>query len=200
MAGAPLLQVLTRCFRRPRMLTANMRSVVALGAGVEQTLLIDTGLRGGAGRGVGASYEALAALPVRGQYIWILDDDDVCIFPDLLRELRKAAARRADVVVVRMDHGDGLGVLPDDAHWKTAPELGKIGCSACIVRREVWLEARSAFVPGSYTSDFEFARFLLDAKAQRRNEGQLQEKQGYLVEWLDEVASRVQRRSMGAAE
>lgn len=185
----PMLQVLTRCFRRPRMLAANLRSVAALGDGVEQTLLVDT-----LGRGIGASYEALAAVPVRGQYVWILDDDDVCIYPDLARDLRKLAGKRPDVVVVRMDHGD-LGVLPDGAHWQAAPALGKIGCSACIVRREVWLEARAAFVPGAYASDFAFAQKLLIAESAEKSD-----KQGYVVEWLDVVASRVQRRSLGAAE
>jgi hypothetical protein len=191
MGGAPVLQVLTRCFRRPSMLVRNLASVAALGAGVEHTLLVDT-----LGRGVGASYEALATVPVRGQYIWILDDDDICIFPGLLTELRRLAAKRVDVVVVRMDHGE-LGVLPDDAHWRAAPELGKIGCSACIVRREVWMEARAVFVPGAYTSDFAFAAFLLDTEARRDG---ATEKGGYEVEWLDVVASRVQRRSLGAAE
>lgn len=192
----PFLQVFTRCFRRPSMLVRNLASVAALGAGVEHTLVVDTGQADGQGRGVGASYEALAAVPVRGQYIWILDDDDICIFPGLLTELRRLAAKRTDVVVVRMDHGE-LGILPDDARWRAAPELGKIGCSACIVRREVWLEARAVFMPGAYTSDFAFAAFLLDTEARRDG---ATEKGGYEVEWLDVVASRVQRRSLGAAE
>ena len=186
MGGAPVLQVLTRCFRRPSMLVRNLASVAALGAGVEHTLLVDTL------KGRGASYEALATVPVRGQYIWILDDDDICIFPGLLTELRRLAAKRVDVVVVRMDHGE-LGFC---RMMRTGgrPELGKIGCSACIVRRRGGMEVRAVFVPGAYTSDFAFAAFLLDTEARRDG---ATEKGGYEVEWLDVVASRVQRRVWG---
>ena len=56
--------------------------------------------------------------------------------------------------------------------------------------------ARAVFVPGAYTSDFAFAAFLLDTEARRDG---ATEKGGYEVEWLDVVASRVQRRSLGAA-
>lgn len=181
MAGAPLLQVLTRCWRRPSLLQANLKSVAALGEGVEQTCVVDT-----EGRGIGASYEALARLEVRGQYIWILDDDDICIEPGLVGRLRELMRKRPDVVMVRMDHGDGLGVLPGEAQWGQAPVQGGIGCSGFMVRREVWLAERDVLVPGEYASDYRFIARVFGG--------------GYVVEWLDVVASRVQRISHGAAE
>ena len=76
MGGAPVLQVLTRCFRRPSMLVRNLASVAALGAGVEHTLLVDT-----LGRGVARVTRRWRQCRYGGQYIWILDDDDICIFP-----------------------------------------------------------------------------------------------------------------------
>ena len=61
MGGAPVLQVLTRCFGDHRCWCAIWLRWRRWGAGVEHTLLVDT-----LGRGVGASYEALATVPVRG--------------------------------------------------------------------------------------------------------------------------------------
>ena len=85
-------------------------------------------------RGIGASYEALAAQPVRGEYIWILDDDDECIWRPLVADVRRLVAEKPEtqVIMLRMNHGAELGVLPDDKHWGGPPVEGRIGCSAFI--------------------------------------------------------------------
>ncbi len=177
-----LLEVLTRCNRRPQMLMANIRSLTAQSdPDWEQTFIVDT-----AERGIGASYEALATQPVRGEYIWILDDDDLCIHPDLVRDLRKLATGRPGVVMVKMDHGTGLGVLPDAAHWGKAPVQGHIGCSAFIVRRDVWERHLGAFTPGHYASDFAFIHSVWEEEP--------------VIVWHDVVASRVQQISHGVTE
>jgi hypothetical protein len=84
------LQVLTRCWRRPDLLAANIAGLEAqTDPDWEQTCLVDT-----QGRGIGWSYENLAAHAslLRGEYIWILDDDDLCIRPTLVEELKQIAA------------------------------------------------------------------------------------------------------------
>ena len=73
-----------------------------------------------------------------GEYIFCLDDDDTCILPTLVEELKFIVADSdPDVIMIRMDHGAGR-ILPGDDTWLCAPVLGQIGCSAFVVRREVW--------------------------------------------------------------
>jgi len=177
-----LLEVLTRCNCRPQMLMANICSLTAQSdQDWEQTFIVDT-----AARGIGASYEALAAQPVHGDYVWILDDDDLCIYPTLVSDLRGLTAERPGVVMVKMDHGPELGVLPDAEHWCETPVQGHIGCSAFIVRRDVWQRYAAAFAPGHYASDFAFIHSVWGDRP--------------VVVWHDVIASRVQRVSHGATE
>lgn len=178
------LQILTRCYRRPKMLMANIRSLEAqTDPDWEQTLLVD-----GEGRGVGAAQAALAnhAPYVRGAYVWVLDDDDLCIRPTLVAELKQiASSQQPAAILVRMDH-KRRGVLPDDTHWQREPEHGWIGASAMIVRRDVWQRYAPAYASAHYSSDFDFISAVFGSDPD--------------VYWHDCIASQVQRISMGAPE
>ena len=180
-----LLEVLTRCNRRPQMLMANIRSLMAQSdPDWEQTFIVDV-----AGRGIGASYEALAAQPVHGDYIWILDDDDECIWRPLVADVRRIAVQHPNVqvIMVRMDHGAELGILPDAQVWGEQPMLGHLGVSSYIVRADVWKRHAQAFSSGRYASDFDFIADVWQEKP--------------TVFWHDVVASRTQQgRMIGAME
>lgn len=180
----PFLEILTRCYRRPAMLAANMASVERLGVDVEHTLMPDL-----VGRGIGWASEQLAtrAGGLRGEYIWILDDDDKCIRATLVEELQAIVAERdPDVIMLRMDHGP-LGVLPDDDVWGKQPVCGRIGVSAYVVRREVFQKHAGAWRPGHYASDFDFINAIFGDPAAS-------------ICWHDVVASQVQRISQGRPE
>lgn len=178
------LQIITRCYRRPRMLIANIRSLEAQTDGDwQQTMLVD-----GEGRGVGAAQAALAnfAPYVSGEYLWLLDDDDKCIDAHLVADLKAIdAGCKPDMVMVRMDHGNGR-VLPDDAHWQKEPRLSYIGCSAYIVRRSLWQRFAPVFGGAEYTSDFAFIDAIIGSDPD--------------IYWHDVIASQVQRVSQGAPE
>ncbi|MGP1666313.1 MAG: hypothetical protein ACTS5I_10490 [Rhodanobacter sp.] len=179
----PFLQILTRCYKRPQLLLANISSLVALtDPDWVQTCLIDN-----VGRGIGWSYTNMAAHAplLRGEYIWILDDDDVCSRPTLVVELKQIVDdKRPDVIMVRMHHGP-LGVLPDGATWQQPPQQAHIGCSAFVVRREVWQQHAGAF-GDHYAGDFDFIAAVFAS--------------GASVYWHDVIASRVQCISQGKAE
>lgn len=180
------LEVLTRVYKRPQMLAVNQASLDAqTDDDWEQTLLADE-----VGRGVGWSYEQLAAYAdhLTGEYIWLLDDDDLCVYPTLVAELKAiAAAQDPDVVFVRMDHGE-RGVLPPDQFWGKPPRQGCIGCSAYIVRRAVWQVHAHVLAPGHYASDFTFIQAIWQHMPRWR------------FYWWDIIASRVQRISYGRPE
>lgn len=178
------LQILTRCFRRPRMLMANLRSLEAqTDPDWRQSFLVD-----GEGRGVGLAQSALAnfAPYVAGEYVWILDDDDKCIRPRLVQEVKAIVSEhQPEVIMVRMDHGNGR-ILPDDSHWQKPPTLSYIGCSAYIVKRQLWQRFAPVFGGAKYTSDFDFIDAIFGSDPD--------------VYWFDVIASRVQRVSQGAPE
>jgi hypothetical protein len=178
------LQVLTRCYRRPRMLWRNIRSLEAQSDNDwVQTLLVD-----GEGRGVGQAQASLAnyAPYLRGDYIWILDDDDECIDDHLVESLKSvAAAWPPDLIMVRMDHGNHR-ILPDDVHWHLRPVLSYVGASAYIVRRDVWQRHAPAFGSARYTSDFDFINAVFENDPD--------------VYWHNQIASRVQQIGLGRPE
>ena len=180
----PFLEVLTRTYKRPTLLAANQASLQAqTSTDWQQTLLIDD-----VGKGMDAAQARLAEYAPRlvGDWIWILDDDDVCIRPQLVEEINTLVVLYApDVIMLRMDHGP-LGVLPDNAHWEKRPVRGQIGCSAFVVARPVWQQHAVVWQVGGYEADYAFISAIWEAKPR--------------IVWHDIVASRVQRISYGAPE
>lgn len=179
---AAFLEVLTRCYKRPTMLAVNAGSLFQqTDDDWQQTHIVDD-----AGLGVGASYDRLAKQPVTGEYIWILDDDDMAIRETLVEELKAIAGEHdPDVIMLRMDHGT-RGVLPDGPFWGSYPVCGHIGCSAYVVQRHVWQYHSRAFTPGDYNSDYRFICAVFDGQPE--------------IYWHDVIASRVQRISLGLPE
>lgn len=179
------LEVVTRTYRRPVGLARNQASLAAQSdPDWAQTLLVDD-----EGIGVEAANARLADVEPVGSYVWVLDDDDYCVRNDLVERLKsivEAMLTAPAAVVVRMDHGE-LGVLPDvDRWWGMVPPEGGIGCSALIVRADVWRQYREWWRTGRYAADYDFVSAVL------RDETH--------VVWLDWVASAVSRRSVGRPE
>lgn len=183
-AGAPFLEVVTRCYKRPMMLARNQASLqVQTCNDFKQTLLVDTL---GLGLGWAAENLGMYAPHLVGEYIWLLDDDDECIRPTLVEELKEIVYfSHPDVIMLKMDHGP-LGILPPAKDWGRDVALGRVGCSAFVVRRKVWQEYATAWLPGMYHSDFNFIAAVLESSPR--------------VYWHDVVASRVQRISRGKPE
>ena len=178
------LEVLTRCYQRPKMLKHNIDSLLCQTCDDwQQTLLIDE-----VGRGVGASYLELAryADDLEGEYIWILDDDDMCIRNTLVNELRQIAeSHNPDVIMLKMNHLE-RGILPS-SNWKESPKMGDIGCSAYVVRRDVWAAHSVEFERGDYSNDYYFISSIFDDDTVD-------------IFWHDVIASQVQRISVGQPE
>jgi hypothetical protein len=119
-----------------------------------------------------------------GQYIFILDDDDMLICPTFIAELKEIVkAHRPDVIFVKMDHKK-RGILPDKS-WGCEPKHSDIGCSGFVVRRKIW-QKFSRHWDASYAGDFGFISAVFASNPK--------------VFWHDVIASQVQRISNGAAE
>ena len=180
----PFLEILTRTFNaRPRMFAEHRASLAAqTDRDFIHTVLVDSDRRG-----IAWATEQMSAYAPRlvGDYVWILDDDDLCILPTFVAGLKQIAILNApDVIMVRMDHGAGR-ILPS-ARWGKSPRVGEIGVSAFVVRRDVWQAHAGAWTPGKYTSDFEFINSIWQSRP--------------VAYWWDVVASRCIRQSEGRAE
>ena len=178
------LEVVTRCYKRPKMLAHNQASLqVQTSSDWTQFLIVDE-----VGRGVGRSYQEMArrADELTGDYIWILDDDDMCVRSTLVYELSQiAAVHDPDVIMLRMNHLE-RGILPH-AHWGKMPVVGDIGCSAYVIRRDVWVQYAVEFERGEYANDYYFIASIFNNL-------------DVAVFWHDVIASQVQRISLGKPE
>lgn len=179
---APFLSVVTRCYRRPNMLAKNVASLDGQSdADFEQIFLIDE-----QGVGVYGANAALARAQPRGEYVLILDDDDMLGDTEAIAVLRQAVTEnnRPQLVIFRARH-DRLGLLPSPRSWGKGPQLGHIGSCDFIAERALWQRHIAAFgVPAA--GDYAFARSMW--------------REGPDVVWLDRELAAVQRISRGAPE
>ena len=179
----PFLEILTRTFnQRPIMLGINQASLEEqTDDDWIQTLLVDEERRG-----IGWSHENMAryAPKLVGDYIWCLDDDDMCICETLVSDLKAIVAEHdPDVVMVRMNHG---GAIIPGYNWGSRPIYGQVDVTTPIVRRRLWQANAHAMIPGWYGSDYSLINAIWMDKP--------------IVYWHDEIVSKRQRQSFGKAE
>lgn len=190
----PFLEILTRVYKRPQLLAINVESLRhQTDDDWQQTFLVDN-----VGRGINWSCENMAAHAPQlvGDFIWCLDDDDMCTCPTLVADLKRIVAEHdPDVIMVKMDHGKA--VLPDERSWGDEPVYGQIGVSAYIVRREVWQAHAGALVPGWYGSDYSLINSIFGNNPAMAMAPWVRQPRIY---WHDCIASRVQVQSFGKAE
>jgi len=176
----PFLTILTRSFRRPQSLVRCVQSVAhQTDPDVEQIIIHDP-----VGRGVGWSYLNLHHVAPRGQYVFILDDDDYLINDCFIEALKQCALEHdsPDVIYVQMDVSGTI--MPD---FSEGLRRGWIACSCFAVRREVWLEHVKDFID-DYSADFYFIAAVHHCSRQ------------HTIAHLDMIASKVGRVSNGHAE
>lgn len=178
-----MLEIVTRhLYSRPGLLRRNQASTARLiGGGWIQTILVDD-----VGRGVAWANAQMRTFEPTGDYVWLLDDDDECILPTFAADLNWLADRyRPGIVLVCMDHGPGLGILPDKSRFGQDIGEGEIGCSGFVTRSDVWMQYRHAWGE-RYAGDFDFFHAMQRA--------------GVSMCYWGALASKISRRSIGSAE
>ena len=174
------LEVITRTFKRSELLAKNVASLEVWSDGDWIQTIYEDDVGHGVGWANGQMFHYAQVL--RGDYIWILDDDDICIRPTLVTELKMIVKEfMPDVIMLRMDHAE-RGILPPVGLHILSK--GLIGCSAYVVRQEVWKRHAYQWQSANYSSDFDFINSIL-------NDDDVS------VHWHDVIASKVQRISLG---
>lgn len=176
------LTVITRTYKRPHLLARNQASLAAqTDPDFEQILLVDD-----AGRGVAWANAQLrdVADRITGEYVLVLDDDDRVATPELIADLKVVAWDRPGVIMTRMDHGP-RGILPEPEYVGQLPPRAHVGCSAPIVRADVWRQCAFAW-GAAYDGDYDFLTALFTA--------------GATIAWYPVIATAVQQIGLGQPE
>jgi glycosyltransferase involved in cell wall biosynthesis len=176
----PFLTVVTRCYRRPKLLDRNLESLAMQSCQDYQHLFIIDHV----GEGVGAANKALSLANPAGEYVLVLDDDDLFTDPDAIAMLKEYAVTEPDLIVFKADHGE-LGILPSARVWHRRPRPGEIGSCDFVTRCDWWQRHIAAF-GAPEQGDYAFLMSMwADAPA---------------VTWLDHQLTAVQRISRGKPE
>ena len=122
---------------------------------------------------------------LKGDYILMLDDDDMLTRNDAIEQLKAAAADGPELVMCRFECGPA-GVVPTDEMWAAQwPKITHVGTPCFITRRDIWYDNIKHFGQ-PHAGDYHF----LAAIWPNLNS----------IEWLDIVIGKVQRVSHGAPE
>lgn len=177
------LEVITRTFgQRPDMLRRCTESLQEMhDSDWTQQIVVDQ-----VGLGVNWANANLATVDVSGTWVWILDDDDICVRPSLVDELKTIHLQaQPDVIMVRAWHAK-FGWLPDNAHWEHEPVCGKVGASSYLVKKDLWMLQRHRW-RSVYEADYWFIHDLWEMSDLRWY-------------WHDVTAAYYPQQSMGAPE
>jgi len=177
------LTIVTRCCKRPRMLTSNIESVLSqTDQDVEQIFIVDYDQAG-----VPRANASLAQNKnrVSGDYVYILDDDTRLEDKGFVAKIRCSAETDPDVIMVKSRRPQfSPHILPKPFVWNCPERLAltSTNCLCYIVKRQVWLEHIEAFGE-SAAGDWHFLKAVRDS--------------GASFAWLDEIVAETQQLGRG---
>ena len=142
----PFLSIITRMHgsRRPKGLSANLNSVAELTSDSYEHIFLND--QKGLGRPMANISFSLVVPDVKGQYVFLLDDDDFLVNKNMIEELQQIVegnATRVDVIVFRniIKNGSFDNYYPSPECWASkVPKIAHIGGSCFVCRTEVFKE------------------------------------------------------------
>jgi hypothetical protein len=179
----PFMSFVTRVCKRPIQLLRCLESISCqTDQDFENVLLVDS-----VGVGVNKANEFFYEhrYRVRGQWVYMLDDDDMMIDNDFIAAIKQTVDDyNPDIIMVKASH---MGmILPDALVWGKKPVGSHIGTPAFVVRNDIWREHIKEFGGHGYAGDFTFGLELF--------------KHDYKIYWLDRVVCSVPFQHVGLTE
>jgi hypothetical protein len=131
------------------------------------------------GVGVGESHRQFWTLDANGEYVLVLDDDNLITDERFVERLKRLCQSKPDLVVCRIDRlGDIYPLV-----WP--PKCGEVDVMNVVVSRELWERCRHEFGL-RYEGDFDFISALLRTKP--------------AVAMLDGVVGKIRQVGLGRPE
>lgn len=134
----PFLSIVTRKYLRPIGFSANQKSIESLfDKDIEQIFIEDK-----VGYGLHEANKSFELVKdeIKGEYVFLLDDDDYITNQLMVTELKTIAERTdADVIFFKMHIKNANNCLyPTPNCWGIKPIQGSIGGSCFVVKREIY--------------------------------------------------------------
>lgn len=101
---------------------------------------------------------------IKGDYVFMLDDDDCLITKDFVSDMKKIAieSNNPEVIFIKMDLKER--VIPENNSWNTGEiHMNYIGTSCFVMRRDIWYDNINKF-SDKQTGDFEFINYVFSKK------------------------------------
>jgi len=131
----PILTIVTRAYKRPTMFEQCRQSIESQTVkDIEHIILTDN-----IGIGVPAANKRLRNVKPQGQYVWVIDDDNILTDQHVVETIASMISRKPDIIICGAQIGEQL--LPET--WP--PIEGNIDSANIIVSREVWMKHRTAW-------------------------------------------------------
>jgi len=178
------LAIITRVHpNRPKMLFLCRRSVARQVSSDYEHLFIYDNTKTGYGVGL-ANKSFSQSLKISSRYVMVLDDDDVLVDDNLVKDIKEITA---DVIIFR-GVVDGLpwSVLPPNHLWEKPIECGRIASFCMAARREIWEQHKASFGKAVSGGDFQYMKSVYDCTKD--------------IYWHDKIVARTQRVSRGRSE
>lgn len=177
----PFLTIITRRMdgKRLELFENHKRSIAPFILDIEQCLIIDKHKLG-----MWVANTSFQLPEIRGEYVYLLDDDDFILNNYFILELKKASINRPGVIVFKMyiRNGDGDEIFPKIWNRKDF-KRGQIGGSCFVIRNDLFKKYINHF-SHERMGDWEFITNVL------RDEN-------IKVEWIDSIMAETGRVSRG---
>jgi len=143
----PFLSIVTRTYRRPTLLANCIESLKAQTDQDFEHII----LRDDVGVGIAETYRRLRSQDVNGEYVWVLDDDNVVTSRTFVADLKRFVDDFSKPPFVITEGLVGNRMLPDTPML----QITHIDMMNIVVRCDVWLNSRESF-GARYEGDWDF--------------------------------------------
>lgn len=137
----PFLTIVTRCYKRPKGFAKNQESIRDLTDNDgEQIFIFDNVGHGLLEANRSFSNQTVIDM-IEGQYVFLLDDDDFIVNPNMITELKNCALSNPEVIFFRMTIKNGMNnnhYPTDELCWGVKPIIARIGGSCFVVRTDIY--------------------------------------------------------------
>ena len=156
----PFLSVVTRsCGRAKQFARAKKSLMTQIDPDYEHIVIVDT-----VGRGLHVANKSLNLNKhrVKGQYVFILDDDNYVSDRNFIKHLKNVVSQhKVDIILFKAHRKPFSETLPSKRVWGTRPILGEIDSCCFVVKRAVWQKHIHEFGQPKH-GDYHFIKTLFD--------------------------------------
>lgn len=160
----PFLTIITRSYKRPIGMSKNLESIEALtDKDIEQIFIHDEVGVGMLEANRSFSDPSVTEL-IKGQYVFLLDDDDFIVNPNMVNLLKSVAftENAPDIIFFRMIIKNGMNnnyYPTDELCWGKEPIIARIGGSCMVVKTD-WFKKYIHHFGVQRCGDYQFLKAM----------------------------------------